>query len=134
MALMAPWIFFLFMGVLDFGFYLYAAINTENAARMAAMYTSSSIGTAADSTGACTYVLQEVGSLPLTGGTPSTCGANPVTVLAEQIAPLDGEPSPPVYASRVTVTIQTVPMIPIPFVMGQYTISRQAVMRVKDDL
>ena len=36
-ALMAPWIFFLFVGVLNFGFYCYAAICTQNAARAAAL-------------------------------------------------------------------------------------------------
>ena len=33
-ALMAPWIFFLFVGVFDFGFYAYAGICMENAARI----------------------------------------------------------------------------------------------------
>lgn len=133
-ALMAPWIFFLFMGILDVGFYMYAAINAENAARVAVMYTASSSGTVADSTLACTYVLQEVSAMPFPGGRPAACGSLPLQVLAERIAPLDGEPSPPVYASRVTVTLRTIPMIPIPGLMGQYTISRQAIMRVKDDL
>ncbi len=33
-ALLAPWIFFLFVGIFDFGFYAYAAICTQNAARI----------------------------------------------------------------------------------------------------
>src|SRR5947207_14797502 len=45
-SLMAPWIFFLFMGTLDFGFYSYAIIATQNAARVAVMQTSVKIGRA----------------------------------------------------------------------------------------
>ena len=48
---MAPWIFFLFMGTLDFGFYAYAIIATQNAARVAVMQTSLNSTTAANSTG-----------------------------------------------------------------------------------
>ena len=36
-ALMAPWIFFLFVGVFDCGFYAFALIGTQNAARQAAL-------------------------------------------------------------------------------------------------
>ena len=32
-ALMMPWLAFIFVGVLDFGFYSYACICTQNAAR-----------------------------------------------------------------------------------------------------
>ena len=37
-ALLSPWIFFLFVGIFDFGFYAYAAICTQNAARAAAFW------------------------------------------------------------------------------------------------
>src|ERR1700676_1502121 len=36
-ALLSPWIFFLFVGIFDFGFYAYAAICTQNAARAVAL-------------------------------------------------------------------------------------------------
>ncbi|HEY3376701.1 MAG TPA: TadE family protein, partial [Armatimonadota bacterium] len=36
-TLMAPWIVFLFIGIFDFGFYAYAAICTQNAARAVAL-------------------------------------------------------------------------------------------------
>lgn len=71
---MVPWILFLFVGILDFGFYAYAAIATENAARAAAIqiadnqYTfSSSNGapnTAIAQTIACRAALQEMRGLP----------------------------------------------------------------------
>ena len=41
-ALLAPWIFFLFVGVFDMGFYSYMAICVENAARAA--FTPSMVG------------------------------------------------------------------------------------------
>src|SRR5260370_28240415 len=74
-ALMAPWIFFLFIGIFDVGFYAYAGIVTANAARVAALYTSSSVGAAGDSAGACAYALEEMRSLPNVGNSMTTCGA-----------------------------------------------------------
>ena len=49
-ALMAPWIFFLFVGVLDFGFYAYSFISVENAARAAVLLTSQSKEAAGEET------------------------------------------------------------------------------------
>ena len=43
-ALLAPWIFFLFVGIFDLGFYAYGIICTQNAARAAATQTASSVG------------------------------------------------------------------------------------------
>ena len=43
-ALLAPWIFFLFVGIFDLGFFTYAVICTENAARAAATQTAASVG------------------------------------------------------------------------------------------
>jgi Flp pilus assembly protein TadG len=130
---MAPWLFFMFMGILDVGFYMYAAINTQNAARAAVMYTASSIGTAADSGTACTYALQELASFPFPGTKPTTCGASPLVVTATTIAKaasLDGDEA----ESSVTVTVTTLPMIPIPGLIGQLVIQRTAQARVKGGL
>jgi len=41
-ALLVPWIFFLFVGVFDLGFYAYGAICTQSAARAAAIQTAAS--------------------------------------------------------------------------------------------
>ena len=41
LAILAPWIFFLFISVVDTGFCLVAVIGVQNAARAAALYTSS---------------------------------------------------------------------------------------------
>ena len=37
LSLMMPWLFFLFVGALDFGFYSYALISVQNSARVAAL-------------------------------------------------------------------------------------------------
>jgi TadE-like protein len=63
-ALFLPFLLFLFVGAFDWGFYAWALIATENAARVAALYTSSSAATAGDSLGACPYVLGELADAP----------------------------------------------------------------------
>jgi len=126
-TLLVPFIFFLFIGVLDMGFYAYALISTENAARVAAMYTSSGSSTAADSAGACTNALAELNSMSNVRGL-SSCNALPVQVTASSVANgADGAP-----ASSVSVTYQTSLMIPIPGLAGQYTVTRTVQMRLKD--
>lgn len=126
-ALMSPWIFLLFIGIFDFGFYAYAGIATANAARVAALYTSYDISTATDSAGACSYALEELRKLPNTR-TLTNCSALPVTVTAE-IWNVAGEPS-----TRVTVTYRTVPLIPIPGFAPTATITRRAIMRVNPSI
>src|ERR1035441_6069459 len=81
-ALMLPWVLFLFVGAFDFGFYNYALISTENAARVAAWYTSQTATTATDATTACTYALAELSALPNVGAGMTTCNAAPVVVTA----------------------------------------------------
>ena len=127
-ALMSPWIFLLFAGVLDFGFYAYAAIATQNAANMAALYTSSETGSAADQATACTYALNELNKLPNTR-TLTACSGLPVIVTATA-NPAGCLPTTATCDSTVSVTYQTVQMIPIPGLTGQLTFTRTAVMRV----
>jgi uncharacterized iron-regulated membrane protein len=133
-AMLAPWIFFLFVGVLDFGFYAYSAVSTTNSARGAALYTSASTGNAADTAGACQVVLAEMQAMPNARGLTScvdpgaTSASQPVGVLAQAITGPDGSQS-----SQVTVTYRSVSMIPIPGLMtGQMTITRVAQLRVLD--
>jgi len=105
-SLMLPWIIFLFVGVLDFGFYSYAAICTQNAARVGAMASVSGNGT-----NACSIVTGEMNSLPNAGS---------VTCTSTAVVGPDGNP-----ATQVSVTYTTMPMIPIPGVlMGQMTMTR----------
>ena len=85
-AFLAPWIIFLFVGAFDMGFYCYALICTENAARVAAMYTSSSASTVADSSAACTIALGEMNYMSNLVGVNS-CGSLPIIVQASSVTP-----------------------------------------------
>jgi len=122
---MAPWILFLFMGTIDLGFYSYAIIATENAARVATMQTSATPTTATDNTLACNFALTELNVLPNTRSL-ATCAALPVIVNATTFIDADGA-----SAARVDVTYQTINMIPIPGLTGQLSITRNAQMRLK---
>jgi Flp pilus assembly protein TadG len=127
-SLMAPWIFFLLVGVLDLGFYCYAAIATENAARIAAEYSTSSPATAGDSAGACTYALQEMLMLPRITSSMN-CQSLPFVVTVTPVTGPDGTP-----ASSASATYQTMPMIPIPGILqGQLTLTRTVEMKVKSN-
>ncbi len=110
-ALMAPWIFFLFVGAFDFGFCAHAALSVENAARVAALYLSSDPSLAADPNAAQwarDRVCNELRSLANVG---STCPASvvQVTVPSQPFSGSDGDP-----AVQVSVTYTTVPLIPFP--------------------
>ena len=67
-SMIAPWLLFLFSGVFDMGFYEYCLISTENAARVAAFYTSQASAYAGDSDGACQYALTEMKMLSNVNG------------------------------------------------------------------
>jgi Flp pilus assembly protein TadG len=124
-ALLAPWLLFLFIGIFDAGFYMHALIATENAARAAATYTSRSSLTADNSAGACRYALDELQAMSNVRGR-STCGASPLIVTASKITDADGWP-----ASLVSVTYRTDRMIPVLGIMGQLNVTRTVQMLVK---
>jgi Flp pilus assembly protein TadG len=128
-ALLSPWIFFLFAGVFDFGFYSYAAICTANAARTAALRTAASAASAGDSAAACEAALEELRMLPNVASGVTGCSALPVQVTATAVpVGLDGAP-----ASRVAVTYQSVQLFRIPGLMDRMTMTRVAEMRVQRD-
>ncbi len=124
-ALLSPWIFFLFVGTFDVGMYVYALICAQNAARVAAVYTSSNSTLAADSSGACQYVLNEMNAMHNVRSL-STCGSLPVIVNATSVTGADGA-----SASSVSVTYQTDQFIPMPGLMGRFTFTRIAQMRIR---
>src|SRR5215471_3378731 len=64
LTLIAPWFLFLFVGVVDMGFYTYSLIAVENAARVAAEYTSKNSALAGNTDAACTKVRAELEMLP----------------------------------------------------------------------
>lgn len=126
-ALTLPWLLFLFVGGVDIGFYAYALTAMQNAARAAALYTSSSSSTATDATTACsTYVLPAMQHLPNTPNL-TVCTALPLLVTATSVTGPDGS-----AASRVSVQYQSPKMVPIPGLLsGQITFTRSVTMRVK---
>jgi Flp pilus assembly protein TadG len=125
-ALLLPMLVFLFVGVFDMGFYCYALINVENAARVAVEYTSASQLTASDSATACTLALKDLNRvLDLSG--VSSCGALPLKVTASKVTGKDGE-----FASQVSVQFQSSKYIPIPGLLaGRLTLTRVAQMRLR---
>jgi Flp pilus assembly protein TadG len=124
-ALLSPWIFFLFIGTLDLGFYTHALIATQNAARAAAAYTSRIPLKVDDSLGACTYALAELNAMSNVRSLAS-CNALPLIVTASKVTGVDGSD-----ASSVSVTYRTNKWIPIPGLAGQLTVTRTVQMMVK---
>src|SRR5579859_2224741 len=83
-ALLAPWIFFLFVGIFDFGFYSYAAICTQSAARAVAMAAAQ---TADASVTPCNAALGEMRMLPNVGYNRSfACGSGTTVTKAAPVA------------------------------------------------
>lgn len=125
-AFLAPWVIFLFVGAFDMGFYCYALICTENAARIGAMYTSGSASTVSDNATACSLARGEMGMMSNLAGITS-CASLPLIVTATSVTGPDNSP-----ASEVSVTYQSSQMIPIPgLLMGRLTVRRTAQMRVR---
>ena len=123
LALLAPWVFFLFVGALDWGFYAYSLITMETAARSAALYESTLLSP--DSNSACTIVLNEMSTLTNTGSI-SSCNSSPLVVTASTITGPDNT-----NAAQVSVTYTTPVMIPIPGLLArQFTITRIVSMKM----
>jgi Flp pilus assembly protein TadG len=130
-SFLVPWYIFLFIGTFDFGFFAYALIATQSAAREAAIYCSSSVSTATDSTTACGYALDQLRGMPNVGAALSVCTASPLTVTATL---LDNTSDPDLNgnAAQVSVTYVTPQLIPIPGLLpGQLTITRTVVMKTR---
>ena len=125
-ALLLPWVLFVFVGAFDLGFYNYALISTQNAARVAAWYTSQTKTTASDAATACTYALAELSALPNVGTSVTTCNASPVVVTATQVSGIDGA-----EATQVSVAYTSPLLIPLPGALpAKYTFNRTVQMRL----
>jgi len=123
MALLAPWIFFLFVGALDWGFYAYSLISLETATRTAALYEAAQASTS--SSVACTIVLNEMSTL-INMTNVASCGSSPMVVSASTDTNTDGT-----NEAVVSATYTTPQMIPIPGVLsGKFTITRTVKMKV----
>lgn len=126
MALLAPWIFFLFIGALDWGFYAYSMISIETAARTAASSIARQGSTAyVTDYNACSAALPELSTLSNMSSV-TTCDASPLVVSATTITSVDGN-----NAVQVSLTYTTPSMIPIPGLLAKnFTITRIVKMRI----
>jgi Flp pilus assembly protein TadG len=123
LALIGPWVFLLFIGALDWGFYACALISLQAAARTAALYTSTSAATVSDSTTACSLVLGEMANLPNIG---TVCSTNPVVTATSVTGPDSAT------ATQVSITYTSVALIPLPGLLRkQFTITRTVKMRLR---
>lgn len=140
---MMPWIFLLFIGVLDFGFYAYSAICTQNAARAAAIQASSDVSTVTFSV-ACNAALGEITWLP-NARTLTTCQTSPSDIddahpLAVAVQELTATTSPAcadcalnssAVSAQASVTYRSIQLFPIPgIMMGRMTMTRVAEARI----
>lgn len=134
---MSPWILLLFAAIFNFGFYAYALISAENAARVGALTASQTWGAASDGTTVCLQVLEEMRYLPNVGPTTTcncsgvSCTAGPMQITLQPISGttcLEGVAA--ARCARVTLSYQTVPLFPLPYLTGQLTIVRVAEAKV----
>jgi len=124
-VLLAPWIYFLFVGTLDMGFFTHALISTQNAARAAAASTSRSQATADNADLACRYAREELKAMNNVRSL-SSCNASPLVVTAAKITGVDG-----MTATSVTVSYLTDRLIPIPGLAREFKITRTVDIPVK---
>lgn len=154
MALLMPWIAFLFVGIFDVGFYTYAAIATQNAARAVAIQDAN-VGGALTSTQLCQLVKNELAFLPNVGavgtcapsqgaitnaapiwvcaGVLNDTASTPCVPPAVKCADCAGSPATGTSASSVqaVVTYQSIPLVPIPGILTkQLQLTRIAESRV----
>ncbi len=142
-SLMLPWLFIFFLCVFDFGFYAYAAICTQNAARAVAMRMSED-GSLSDGE-ACHVALGEMIRLPnvkdLDPNSSASCPGlddrHPVVVSVRQLSATTLPPcadcalNPLATSSQATVTYRSIPLFPVPTMMGRMTLTRIAEVRVR---
>ena len=126
LTFMMPWLLFLFVGVFDVGFYCYALIATQNAARAVAVHNSISKTAASDPDGSgCQIAVFELKTAAY-GRTMTSCGALPLQVTSTLMKDSNGNDM-----ANVVVTYQSAVLIPIPGLLpGQQTITRTAQMMV----
>lgn len=140
-TLLAPWIFLLFMGIINFGFYAYAMIAVENAARIAALHTSGSSlpddpndpdkpkYDAQRQKFACNHVLRELNFLPNVNSLGAwPCTSLPLAVAVDSVD-LPNSADQVARASRVTVAYRSAQMFLIPGITDRLTVNRIVEMR-----
>src|SRR5437868_1894819 len=119
LALLSPWIIFLFIGALDWGVYSYSLITLETATRAAATYAASSSSYYLNTTTICGILTSELSSLGNMNNVTTCTGGSPVSFTSTSITGPDNN-----GAIQVSVTYATPPLIPIPALLAkQFTIT-----------
>jgi len=136
LALVLPWIVFLYIGAFDWGYYAHALISTENAARIVGNFASYNTVNATKSYDACTLAVEELRIVPNISAT-QTCGSSQVvnvsTALVGPGQTDDNSAYGGDYAAAVSVTYTTMQLIPIPGLLrNQATFYRTVRMRVRN--
>lgn len=138
-ALLAPWIFFLFVGVLDLGFYTYEAMSVQNAARLAAIQTAANPSFSAGQLQAmaCSAAALELTRVSNKFSFVSGCGSGPLQVTQQTLnststpACADCAVDTTSVSSLVTVTYQSDYFVPIPGILtGRLNLSRTSETRM----
>ncbi|MEO8027366.1 MAG: TadE family protein [Bryobacteraceae bacterium] len=133
-ALSAPIALMFMTAAFDFGFYAYAFISVENAARSAALRNSGGRESAADQPAACAVAMQELRGLPNIG-TLATCGTAPLivtSVLCDGPGACAGSAGTPDGAPAAAVTISyTMPSVFRIAFTGPGVITRTSEMKVR---
>lgn len=113
-----PLLLSFFFGAFDLGFYCYALISVQDAARTVALFTSSATGNG-NTTAACSYLLANLAKLPNLHSVTS-CNSLPLRLtLNSDVTGPDNN-----IAVTVTVTYQTVNLIGFYGLPSQLTITR----------
>jgi hypothetical protein len=152
---MMPWICFLFVGILDSGFYTYAAMATQNAARAVAIQSANSSGLIS-AAAMCTAAKNELLLLPNVGLVGTCAGtqaavsnAAPMWVCAGILNDTASAPCVPPAVKcadcagsggtsannprsiQAVVTYQSIPLVPIPGILvTQLQLTRIAEARI----
>ena len=127
LSLLAPMMLLLFAATVDIGFYTYAAVCTENAARTGAMHASIDRDLAASANLSQVIrgdVCSEMKALPNVGAACPTSVIS-VSAVSQPFTGADGQP-----ATQVSVTYTTVPLFRVPGLMGQYSLTRTVQIRI----
>lgn len=136
LSLMLPWIVFLFVGAFDWGFYAHALISTESATRVAALYGANAANGNVSSSEICSLVLDELKIVANVSGLSSCTGtlSNTQPVIVSTTCPAQSSSLDNLNTVQVTVTYQTLQLIPIPGLLeGQAILSRTVQFPMKNN-
>lgn len=130
-AIVAPFMIFLFMGLVDVGRGMYFGILAANAARAAASYGSQTLSTGTDQTSMTTAANNDGSGVTWTVSAQPLCSLNGASPTASA-CPGAGAAAPtvPIYYVQVTVTGQFSTLIQYPGIPKTIPISGTSVMRL----